>query len=105
MVPKGAVTAEAPELVNARPLASVCRTKFTELETVTLTAIVAEAEVAVAVPVPQIRAKNRTAENAPSFFINFVPPRQSSSAARPFGAVSTERGRNFRHFLMAEGRG
>jgi hypothetical protein len=75
MVPKGAVTAEAPELVNASPLPSVCRTKLTELATVTLTAIVAEAEVAEAVPVPQIRANTRPAENAPSFFINFVPPK------------------------------
>ena len=88
-------------MVNASPLASVCRTKLTELETVTLTAIVAEAEVAVAVPVPQIRAKNRTAENAPSFFINFVPPKTVQLGREaPAEPYRPNQGTAFRHFLI-----
>ena len=99
MVPKAAVTADAPEFVNARPLASVCRTKVTELETATLTAIVAEAEVAVATPVQQNSANNRSADVATSSFTNVC----TSWALRPgrkvpigrIGRISTA----FRHFL------
>jgi len=43
MVPNAAVTAEVPELVSARPLASLWITKLKELATVIETAIVADA--------------------------------------------------------------